>query len=280
ISRDHTELLGDTLAEIAAEKAGIIKPGSVVVTAPQTGEVDEVLARVCAQKGADRVSVGADVTWESKAAGRAGQRFTVGGLSGPYDLEMPLLGDHQLENAAVAVGALESLVRLGWNIPPDSIQRGFREIRWPGRLEVLSERPLLVVDGAHNGYSAGKLRESLLKYFQFQRAVLIIGVSSDKNTRDIAAELLPIASRVIITRSRHPRAAAPSDVAPAFQSPDIMVEVADGVDEALGKAYAATGPEDLICAAGSLFIVGEVIEAVKKVPVESYVGFGEHAPHG
>ncbi|MCH7997140.1 MAG: bifunctional folylpolyglutamate synthase/dihydrofolate synthase, partial [Chloroflexi bacterium] len=176
----------------------------------------------------------------------------------------------QLENAAVAVAAIEELRRRGWKIPDDSIYQGLRQMRWPGRLEVLGERPLMVVDGAHNGYSARKLRESLLKYFQFNKAVLIIGVSSDKNIEDIAMELLPMASSVIVTTSRHPRAARPGDIVSAFSRPDIMVETSRGVKEALKRAYELAGPQDLICATGSLFIVGEVIESVKRVPAELY----------
>ena len=268
ISHDHTELLGDTLADIAGEKAGIIKPGTTVVTAPQAHEVDAVLDRVCAEMGTRRIQVGTDIVWEGQEGDRAGQRFRVYGLSGRYDLEMPLLGEHQLENASVAVGVLEELRSQGWSIPTESIFQGLRGLRWPGRLEVLSERPLLIADGAHNGYSARKLRESLAKYFHFDRAVFIIGVSADKNIDDIAHELWPMASRVIVTRSRHPRAAAAVDVASAFQAPDIIVNVADGVEQALDMAYDLTGPRDLICATGSLFLVGEVIEVVRRVPAE------------
>ncbi|MFQ5933986.1 MAG: bifunctional folylpolyglutamate synthase/dihydrofolate synthase [Dehalococcoidia bacterium] len=280
ISRDHTELLGDTLAEIAGEKAGIIKLGSVVVTAPQAPEVDEVLARTCREREAERVRVGTDITWESKAVDLIGQRFTVDGLSGRYELEVPLLGDHQLENAATAVAVLEALAKQGWDISPAGIRLGFSQVRWPGRLEILSKSPLLVVDGAHNGYSARKLRESLTKYFRYRKAVLVIGVSADKNIKEIAREVMPMASRIVITRSRHPRVAPPAAVAPAFQVPGIIVEVADNVAEAVDKAYAVAGPDDLICATGSIFIVGEVMEAVGRAPAEEYIEMKEQAAHG
>ncbi|MCH8086791.1 MAG: bifunctional folylpolyglutamate synthase/dihydrofolate synthase [Chloroflexi bacterium] len=270
ISRDHTDLLGETLSQIAFEKAGIIKPGVPVVTAPQEAEVELVLEEICAKRGAPRVRVGSDVTWKQLDASTKGQRFTVHYKTEEYQLSIPLLGDHQLENAAVAVAAIEELRRRGWRIPDDSIYQGLRQMHWPGRLEVLGERPLMVVDGAHNGYSARKLRESLLKYFQFNKAVLIIGVSSDKNIEDIAMELLPMASSVIVTTSRHPRAAHPGDIVSAFSRPDIMVETSRGVKEALKRAYELAGPQDLICATGSLFIVGEVIESVKRVPAELY----------
>ena len=272
ISNDHTELLGSTLAEITQEKAAIIKPGSAVVTAPQKPDVDTVLTRVCAANGARQIRAGTDIVWEIMDSSRAGQQFRVYGPSGHYTLKIPLLGDHQLENAAVAIGAVEELIRLGWTIPTDSIYRGLQHLCWPGRLQILSENPLLIADGAHNGYSAGKLRESLSKYFQFEKVVFIVGVSSDKNLQYIADELLPIASRVIATRSHHPRAASVPDVASVFRQPGIIVEVADGVEQALRMAYDLAGPKDLICATGSLFIVGEVIEVIRRMPAESYSG--------
>ena len=267
ISRDHTELLGDSLAEIASEKAGIIKPGSLVVSAPQPPEVSSVLFKVCAEKGAHLRQVAMEVGWEIIGADADGQRFHVHSESHDLALELPLLGDHQLENAATAIVALEELERLSWRIPIESIHRGLRNVSWPGRLEILSREPFLVVDGAHNGYSARKLRDALIRHFQFEKAVFIIGVSSGKNVADIAQELLPMASEIIITRSRHPRAADPSEVSLAFQKPGIMVRVVDGVQEALRLANDSARSEDLICATGSLFVVGEVIEAARHAPV-------------
>ena len=266
ISHDHTELLGGTLTEIALEKAGIIKPGNSVIAAPQVSEVSSVLSKVCAEKGAHLRQVANEIDWELIEADLHGQRFRVHSKSHDLDLESPLLGDHQLENAATAIVALEELERLGWRIPVKCIALGLRNVSWPGRLDILSKEPLLVVDGSHNGHSARKLREALIKHFQFEKAVFIIGVSSGKNVPDIAQELLPMASEVIITRSRHPRAAAPSEVALAFQGPGIMVRRVDGVQDALEMAYNSAGSRDLICATGSLFVAGEVIEAVGRVP--------------
>ena len=271
ISRDHTELLGETLPEIAGEKAGIIKQGSIVVTAPQEEEVDRVLDRICKQRAAHRISVGTEITWESGPAGIEGQEFVIDTPHRRYDVKTPLLGDHQLENAGVAIGVLEVLKAQGWNIPMDGIRRGFEDLSWPGRFEVLSQAPLLVVDGAHNGASARRLREALERYFAGRKVVLIVGISSDKNIEEIVAELVPVASRVVVTRSRHPRAAPAAQVAAAFREADVIVDEAESVADALELATSAGGREDLICATGSLFIVGEVIQAVKKVPAEQYV---------
>ena len=129
---------------------------------------------------------------------------------------------------------------------------------------------MVIADGAHNGDSARRLREALLKYFKFRKAVLVVGVSADKNVEEIASELLPLASTVILTKSRHMRAAEPTDIAGAFTRPDIIVETTGSVKEALDRAREIASEEDLICATGSLFVVGEAIEAVKRVPVEIY----------
>ena len=183
---------------------------------------------------------------------------------------MPLLGDHQQENAATAIAALTALRRKGWRISEADIRDGFAELNWPGRMEELGRRPLVIADGAHNGDSARRLREGLVKYFDFRKAVLVVGVSADKNVEDIASELTPLATRVVLTKSRHMRAADPSKIADAFRRPDIILETTGSVKEALDRALEAASEEDLVCITGSLFVVGEAIEAVKRVPVETY----------
>lgn len=270
ISRDHTELLGETLPEIAGEKAGIIKEGVPVVVAPQAPEVEEVIGTIARQRGAEMVNVGRESMWRALGHDTRGQSLLIRNIENEYRLSMPLLGDHQQENAATAIAALTVLRRKGWNISDGDITDGFADIRWAGRMEELGRRPLAIADGAHNGDSARRLREALLKYYEFEKAVLVVGVSADKNIEDIASELLPIASTVILTRSRHMRAAEPADIAGAFTRPDIIVETTASVREALTRAREIASEEDLICVTGSLFVVGEAIEAVKRVPVETY----------
>ncbi|GAH21737.1 unnamed protein product, partial [marine sediment metagenome] len=165
ISFDHTEVLGNTLAEIAAEKAGIIKPGCVVVTSPQPDEVDRIIEQTCVTCQAELVRVGSDVTWQSLGFDSSRQSLRVAGRLASYELSIPLLGQPQLDNAATAVAALEVLAEKGFHISGDSITKGLAQVSWPGRLQVLSRRPLLVVDGAHNPDSARKLKQSLEQYF-------------------------------------------------------------------------------------------------------------------
>ena len=270
ISRDHTELLGETLPEIAGEKAGIIKKGVPVVVAPQVPEVEEVIGAIARERGSEMVNVGRESVWRALGHDDRGQSLLVRDFENEYRISMPLLGDHQQENAATAIAALSVLREKGWHISDADVLDGFADLRWPGRMEELGRRPLVIADGAHNGDSARRLREALLKYFEFRRAVLVVGVSADKNVEDIASELLPLASTVILTKSRHMRAADPADIADAFTRPDIIVETTGSVKEALERAREIASEEDLICATGSLFVVGEAIEAVKRVPVETY----------
>ena len=260
ISFDHTEVLGSSLAEIAAEKAGIIKTGCVVVTSPQPDAVGKVIQETCLSHGVELVRVGSDVTWRGLSSDLNRQLFQVKGRLGSYKLSIPLLGQHQLGNAATAVAALEVLAEKGFNISRDSIIDGLARVSWPGRLQILRRRPLIVVDGAHNPDSAQKLRQSLEQYFVFDRAILVIGASSDKDIAGIISELFPLFDKVIATCARHPRAMAPALLKAEFARHGVETQVVEGVSTALSQALALAGDRDLICVAGSLFVVAEAIE--------------------
>ncbi|MDO8578414.1 MAG: Mur ligase family protein, partial [Dehalococcoidales bacterium] len=264
ISLDHTAVLGDTLAKIAVEKAGIIKRGKPVVSSPQPDEVDEVLERTCKKKGSNLIRVGQDVSWEYLGSKKERQSLRVKGRLGIYDLTIPLLGRHQLDNAAAAVAALEILEEKGFNVSAESIARGLAKVDWPGRLQVLSRQPLLVVDGAHNAESAARLRQALQEYFTFDRAILIIGVSADKDLSGIVSELAPVFDKVIATHSIHPRAMPEPELVAALQRYGIDAMATRDVPAALALARRLAGPGDLICVTGSLFVVAEAIEHVRQ----------------
>ncbi len=261
VSLDHTEVLGGSLAEIAAEKAGIIKPGCVVVTSPQLDEVARVIDETCLNRRTELVRVGSDVTWQGLSFDLNRQLLQVKGRLGSYELSIPLLGHYQLANAATAVAALEVLAGKGVNISRDNIINGLARVSWPGRLQILSHHPLLVVDGAHNPDSARRLKQSLEQYFVFDRAILIIGVSCDKDIAGIVSELVPLFDRAIVTRSRHPRAMATAPIVAEFARHGVETQAVDDVPCALTRALA--GDRDLICVAGSLFVVAEAIEQAK-----------------
>ena len=278
LSLDHTSVLGDTIEKIAAEKAGIIKPGVTVVASSQMPEAMAVIESVCLERGAELIEVGKDLTWRVGNIGREGQGLEVRGRLENYELWTPLLGDYQLENVTTAVGVLEVLREKGYDISRAAIDMGFRSMCWPCRMEVLKpvpsksgvKAPLVVCDGAHNPYSAARLRDTLPAYFNYRQVILIVGVSQDKNMEKIVEELVPLTSHVIVTRSRHPRAGSTSALAELFLAHDIEAVQVDSVDNAVTTALNEAGEEDMVLATGSLFVAAEVREAIMGIEPELY----------
>ncbi len=261
ISLDHTDVLGDTLAQIAAEKAGIIKEGAPVVSAEQPQEARAVIARTCRDKNCRLIEVGRDITCREVNATLEGQRLEVRGRRGAYGLDLPLLGSFQQGNAAAAVGALETLMEKGFKIAAADIARGLAQVRWPGRFQVLRKRPLTVVDGAHNPASAAELVKAVARYAGGKKPkALVVGTSSDKDYKGLADTLGPSFDIIIVTRSRHPRALDAAVLAVAFRPHSGEVRTAPSVAAALDAALMAAGKNGLVCASGSLFIVGEALE--------------------
>jgi len=264
---EHTAVLGDTVDKIAAEKAAILRPGVPVVLAPQSyPEATAVVKATAAKLGAPVVDVARAYRWQVVGRTLEGQSLRLWGPRGQYELWLPLLGSHQVENAACAIAAVELLQVQGLQLPAGALAQGLSAVRWPGRLEVLQREPLLVADGAHSGESARRLAQALREHFAFDRLILVIGTAGDKDIAAIAGELAPLAQRVIATRSRHPRAAAPETVAAAFAREGIAVQMAEDVERALATAMAEAGTRDLICAAGSLHLVAEAREALLRAP--------------
>ena len=271
ISLDHTVILGDTLSEIAAEKAGIIKPGVPVVIAPQGPEAESVIMSVCQKQGARAVRVGVDVTWDAGPPSMEGQSLCLHGRLGEYRLRIPLLGTYQLENAATALAALEVLKEKGYSIPDEAISKGFADVSWPGRMEVLSRTPLIVVDGAHNPQSVVAMTGSLPKYLSYRRLVLIAGFSRDKKVADMVQHLAKKSARVYATRSRHPRSLAAGRLGQLFRAKGVAdVVETDTVSQAVDLALEGAQPGDLLLGAGSLFVAAEVREAVLGIAPELY----------
>ncbi|MFC2033434.1 bifunctional folylpolyglutamate synthase/dihydrofolate synthase [Chloroflexota bacterium] len=260
ISFDHMEVLGNTLALIAGEKAGIIKPGSTVICSPQFPEAMEVIEKICQDKEARLVSIGNEVTWNRTDFNSDGQLFELRGLKRKYYLNLPLLGEYQLENAATAVAAVEVLSELEAKVSEDNIADGLKEVQWPGRLQILHRQPWVVIDGAHNAYSAKRLGEALRQYFEFDRLIIIFGASSDKDIAGLVAELARFADEIIVTGSRHPRALKPVGLSREFSNHGIAARVAENVASSIEIALAEATPEDLICATGSIFVIAEVLE--------------------
>jgi dihydrofolate synthase/folylpolyglutamate synthase len=263
ISLEHTTVLGDTVEKIAAEKAAILRPGTTVVMAPQPyPEAAAVIRARAVELAAPLLEVSETYSGQRLGWDLTGQRFRLAGPGCSRELWLPLLGGHQLENAATALAAIDALGSGGVAVSEESIEEGLSRLSWPGRLEVLGDRPLIVVDGAHNDDSARRLRQALRDHFAFGRAVLVMGVSGDKKIATMAEELAPVTDLLIATRSQHPRAAEPEAVAAAFAARGVASETCPTVAAALDRARALAGPDDLICVVGSLFLVAEAREQV------------------
>jgi dihydrofolate synthase / folylpolyglutamate synthase len=173
------------------------------------------------------------------------------------DLWMPLLGQHQLVNATTAAATVRELPGEAGGLPASAIRAGLRNVYWPGRLEVLGRSPLVVVDSAHNGDSAEKLMAALEDHFDFRRLILILGASPDHTTTEFLTALLPAASEIIATQSHHPRAAEPAWLQARGADHGFELEASESVPEALQRALAKAGPEDLVLCAGSVFVAAE-----------------------
>lgn len=260
ISYEHTDLLGNTLTAIAGEKAGIIKKGSIVVSSPQTDEADTAVASACQKQGAKLIRVGSDVTFESLNFTDTQQSFIVNGRLANYELTIPLLGQYQISNAATAVAALEVLIEKGADLPLQSIVQGMKEVEWEGRLQILNRRPLVIADGAHNVDSAQKLSQALQQYFTYEKAVLVIGLSSDKDLAGIVTALAPVFQKVVVTKSMHPRAMATQPIAAEFLKHGIAAAQTDDISAAMPLALSLAGKNDLVCVTGSLFVAAGAIE--------------------
>ena len=270
ISLDHTAILGDTIAQIAADKAGIIKPGAAVVIGPQRPEALSVILAACQKLSIEPIQVGRDITWEGGPSTIDGQHLVVRGRLDQYQLNIPLLGRHQLENAATAVAALEALRERGHTVQSGAIRRGFDLVDWPCRMEVLSRDPLVVADGAHNVYSMETLLESVPEYLGYDRLLLIVGFSRDKDVAEMVHRLAQVGDMVFATRSRHPRSLAQGAVAGHFRELGVEAAEMPSTAEALATALEMARPGDLVLGTGSLFLAAEMREAVMGIEPELY----------
>ncbi|MCL5257129.1 MAG: bifunctional folylpolyglutamate synthase/dihydrofolate synthase, partial [Chloroflexi bacterium] len=269
ISLDHVAILGGTVAEIASEKAGIIKPGGTILTVPQTPEAQQVIEQAAHNAGARLFTVGKDVLISQPAEqlpnprGAYGQWLAVSFApdfpragAGPetVDIWIPLLGAHQQINAATALGVIRLIGPCGFAVSGEAIRKGLASVEWPARLEIVSENPRIVVDGAHNADSARKLAAALRNELGYRRLILIVGTSSDKDIPGIMEALVPQAALTIVTKSNHPRAAATETLAAEASKHSTNVTQAGDPSQALELAREAAGPGDLVCATGSLFL--------------------------
>ena len=259
ISLDHRTYLGNSLEAIAREKGGIVKKRGVCITAAKQRRVINVLEDICLQRGATLLRLGRDMKVEIKRNGT----FSYRGLGEGYrDLICPLMGRHQIENAALAIGAIESMWGKGFDIDGGTIVRGLRNTQWEGRLEILQRDPTIIVDGAHNPAGISALCGALKSEFEYKRLILIFGVLNDKDYGAMLRRIVPLADHLIITRPQTDRAMPPGKIEPvASRYTRQGIEVIENSLDALKRAISLAGVNDLICVTGSLYLVGEIKQA-------------------
>ena len=258
LSYDHMAVLGNTLALIAGEKAGIIKDGVPVVSAPQKDEALEVLLRVAKSKNCELTLVGKDVTFEALNHSINGQSLAVQHSSSTVNLQIPLLGSHQLQNAATAYAALKAS---GIPISDEQIQSGFSQVQWRARFEVARLDPPVIFESAHNQDSFEKLRETLETYFPGKKVYLIFGASEDKNIPGMFAEIKPKIQKIIITRADHPRALSVDHIQGLAEQAGAESEAVVPVKEALRRALELSSKDgSIVLSAGSMFVTAEVMK--------------------
>lgn len=256
LSFDHMHLLGNTLPEIAYEKAGIIKPGMPVVSAPQRADALETLARIAAERGSPLTVIGENWKAESISTNLDAQHIRITYNNAVEDYQLPLLGPHQAINLAVARAALEKVRESGLKIPDKALREGFASVNWPGRFEIVARDPYIILDSAHNAESAQRLAETIQSIFPKERLTLVFGAFNDKDVAGMYAALLPLTDDLILIPARGPRAFSVDVLAEKAAEAGYTGRLhrATGVDSALDMVRLLRRPVTL--ATGSLSIVG------------------------
>ena len=252
IGLEHTELLGDTLDKIAAEKAGIIKEGCSVVLYEQGFDLYGLFEEICRFRYSRLALAGSPVVLSS---GLGGQTFTYRG-SGPYHIA--LLGEHQISNAAVVLETVKVLRQRGWEISEAALARGLEEARWPGRLELAWNSPNVILDGGHNPQCMEALARSLRGLYPEKKLLFLTGVLADKDYPAMMGELLPLAKGFFTITPDSPRAMSAQELADYLRGRGGRAAPCGTVREALDQALAAAEPQDVVCVTGSLYMIGEV----------------------
>ena len=262
VSLEHTEALGDTVLEIAENKAGIIKEGGTLITATSDDDVFRLFRETCERVGSRIYRVGEDIRFKKLGSSREGQRFRLDGLSQTFEeLTIPLLGDFQLLNAACAVGAVEALRFYGTEVAAEAVARGLSEVSWPGRLEVMERHPLVVLDGAKDVEAFRALKEALLKDFKYERLVAVVSMSSEKKIPEMIEQLAQVVDIFVFTaHGVMGRAADPTSLGREAEKFSKPYEVVEDVRRAVYRAKDLAGEDGMVIITGSVFLVGEARE--------------------
>lgn len=270
IDYDHTEYLGKTLSKIAFEKAGIIKPGVPVVCGRMSSSAKKAIARVASQNNCQDYWLDRDASGRVVSLGIEGSKFEYHGLEKDLKLSTNLAGLHQIDNASLAVLALEVATRQGLSISRSAIEKGVRNARWPGRLEVINQNPFIVVDAAHN-ISGVKALVETLRRLDFKPDIILFGVLRDKDFRKMIKLLASLTKRFVFTKPNSPRALPLRKLAEAANQIGLTYLTTSSVDKAVSQACSAASTDGRIMVCGSIYLIGDVMRVLGNDPCETRI---------
>jgi len=263
ISREHTQWLGTRLEQIAREKAGIIKEGSPVVCAENKKTALGVIRRACRRKRANLHLVDEELRWEIEEASLDGTDVLIKGDHGYYgSLYLGLAGRHQVRNAMTALLSLQVLRNIGWEISMRAVRQGFSLVHWPGRLQVVRESPMILLDVAHNPAGIKALSAALREFLPNRKICFALGVQEDKEHRKMIRHIAPMAKMMLLTQAQWKGAENPKKLAREVKDTGVPVQIKTRVKDAVSAVLKQTAPEDVICITGSHFVVGEAMVAL------------------
>lgn len=265
ISYDHMDILGNTIEKIAYEKAGIIKEGSTVVMYPQLfPEAAAVIEDVCSEKKVSLIKADASsIVLKDYSAG--GQIIDFKYMD--YDIRemrLPLIGDHQINNAAVALTAIAELNRIGHTVGAEAVRKGIETVKWPCRLSIVSTEPLILIDGAHNEDGINSLQSALAKYFSSKKIIFVIGMLKDKDYGYAIRKLIPMAHYVVATEPVSDRSLEASAMAEAVKPYCSSISAEPDIIKAIERAKELYDKDCMICVCGSLYLAGSAYEYINR----------------
>lgn len=269
ISYDHMQILGDTLEKIAYEKAGIIKEGVPVILYPQQREAEKVIEKVCEEKGCKLIKIPSEaatfmkVDKIDKNSLKYVQKISVKTAVDEYKGELSLLGKHQILNCALAISTIEQLRQYGISIKKKEILTALAKVKWIGRLEVMKNKPLVVIDGAHNIDGISMLKDNIQKYFKYKNIILILGILADKEVEKMVEIIVPLAQKVIAVTPNSCRAENAEELKKVIDKYTFSCEAYENYKEAYEKALSYCNEEDILLISGSLYMIGDMRKIIR-----------------
>lgn len=263
IGLDHTEYLGDTVEKIAETKSGIFKENGHAVVYRGAPSVEAVFERVCAQRSVSLKKADFD-SLRLKRHTLEGQVFDCGTRK---DLVLPLLGDHQLHNAAVVLAVADTLVELGWNISEENIRQGIRDVRWPGRFDIVSRDPLFIIDGGHNPQCIEALVKNIQDYLAGRRVIALTGVLADKDYADMYRPVMPLVDRFVCITPPNPRRLEAEQLAQYLRDAGAKAEASDTILSGVRTAMELARQDGVVLCFGSLYSISAIRDALADLGV-------------